>query len=46
MDKATIKQVKEYFGIESTPEFMKQWRALNANEQDFFKTEVGKVLSK
>ena len=45
MNKATVKQVKDYFDIKSTPEFMIHWKTLSTDEQDFFKVEVGKQVN-
>lgn len=43
MFNATVTQIKDYFGM-STPQFMKEWKALSKEEQAFFRAEVGKVL--
>lgn len=45
MEKAKLAQIKVYFGYNRASEFKKDWDALNLTEQEFFRTEVGKIVN-
>ena len=39
-----IKDVMAYFGFQKVSEFRKEWTKLDENEQNWFKSEVAKVI--
>lgn len=44
MAQATLKAIKDFFEYKSASEFQRDWKALSAEEQEYFKTAVAEVL--
>ena len=45
MVKATLMQVKNFFEETSVPQFMKEWKELDKDEQEWFKEAVGEQVT-